>query len=174
MLKGFREFLLRGNVIDLAVAVVIGAAFTAIVNSIVNSVINPLIGALFSADTLSEALPVYVPKLMGGDPAVLYFGAVIAAVINFVLVAAVVYFALVTPINYLTKKAFKKQQEASEAEKATTPPSEVELLTEIRDLLSRTDAAGPGKHADPASAGAYPAAAGALANESSPETRKPA
>ena len=55
MLKGFREFILRGNVIDLAVAVVIGAAFTAVVNSIVNNVFNPLIGALFKASSLDKA-----------------------------------------------------------------------------------------------------------------------
>ena len=84
-MKGFKEFILRGNVIDLAVAVVIGAAFTAIVTAIVTSVFNPLIGALFDASTLAEALPVTIPTASGGE-ATIFFGAVIAAVINFLIV----------------------------------------------------------------------------------------
>lgn len=111
MLKGFKEFILRGNVIDLAVAVVIGAAFTGIVNAIVGKVLNPVIGALFNAKSLETALPVFIPTTSGGS-ATLYFGAVIAAVIQFVLVAVVVYFALVLPINYLKKVAFERQQNA--------------------------------------------------------------
>src|SRR5688572_27431171 len=98
MLKGFREFVLRGNVIDLAVAVVIGAAFTAVINSIVTAVINPAIGALFNAEDLATALPVDIPTVSGGT-ATMYFGAVIAALLQFLIVAAVVYFALVLPIN---------------------------------------------------------------------------
>lgn len=91
MLKGFREFILRGNVIDLAVAVVIGAAFTGVVTAIVTAVINPAIGALFNAATLAEALPVVIPTVSGGE-ATMFFGAVIGAVLNFLIVAAVVYF----------------------------------------------------------------------------------
>ena len=66
MIKGFKEFILRGNVIDLAVAVVIGAAFTAVVNSIVNNLINPLIGVIFQADSLDTALVIEIPTLSGG------------------------------------------------------------------------------------------------------------
>ncbi|MDO7883483.1 large conductance mechanosensitive channel protein MscL [Salinibacterium soli] len=140
MLKGFKEFILRGNVIDLAVAVVIGAAFTGIVNAIVNSVLNPAIGALFNAESLAEALPVSIPTTSGGT-ATMYFGAVIGAIIQFLLVAIVVYFALIVPINYLKRVSFrKKKEEAAEAEPA--PPTELELLAEIRDLL----AAEKGKH----------------------------
>ena len=135
MIKGFKEFILRGNVIDLAVAVVIGAAFTGIVNAIVNSVFNPAIGALFNAESLATALPVSIPTTSGGT-ATMYFGAVIAAVIQFLLVAIVVYFALIVPINYLKRVSFKKKQEGDvEAEPA--PPTELELLAEIRDLLAR-------------------------------------
>lgn len=136
MIKGFKEFILRGNVIDLAVAVVIGAAFTGIVNAIVTSVFNPLIGALFNATSLAKALPVTIPAIGGGTPAVLYFGAVIAAVIQFLLVAVVVYFALVVPINYLKRVSFRKQKEEAEATPADTPPTETELLIQIRDLLA--------------------------------------
>ena len=138
MLKGFREFILRGNVIDLAVAVVIGAAFTGIVNAIVGSVFNPLIGALFNAESLAKALPVDVPTTSGGT-ATMYFGAVIAAVIQFLLVAVVVYFALIVPINFLKRAAFKRK-EAGEVEDKPAPPTELELLAEIRDLLAKRDA----------------------------------
>lgn len=134
MIKGFKEFILRGNVIDLAVAVVIGAAFTGIVNAIVNSVFNPAIGALFNAESLATALPVEIPTTSGGS-AVMYFGAVIAAVIQFLLVALVVYFALIVPINYLKRVSFRKK-EAGEAEVVDAPPTELELLAEIRDLLA--------------------------------------
>src|SRR3712207_2577355 len=106
MLKGFKEFLLRGNVIDLAVAVVIGAAFTAIVNSIVNDVFNPLIGAVFNAESLSNAFPVVLRDAPPGEEdTVIRFGAVLAALIQFLLVATVVYFALVVPMNYLKRVA---------------------------------------------------------------------
>lgn len=135
MIKGFREFILRGNVIDLAVAVVIGAAFTGIVNAIVGSVFNPLIGALFNAESLAKALPVDIPTTSGGL-ATMYFGAVIAAVIQFLLVAIVVYFALIVPINYLKRVSFKKKEEGIVDDKPA-PPTELELLAEIRDLLAR-------------------------------------
>jgi large conductance mechanosensitive channel len=152
VIKGFKEFILRGNVIDLAVAVVIGAAFTGIVNAIVGSVFNPAIGALFDAESLAEALPVSIPTTSGGT-ATMYFGAVIGAVIQFLLVAIVVYFALIVPINYLKRVSFRKKDEPK-ADAA--PPTELELLAEIRDLLAAekgaaADAAAPvtdphGKH----------------------------
>jgi large conductance mechanosensitive channel len=136
--KGFKEFILRGNVIDLAVAVVIGAAFGNIVTTVVTGVINPAIGALFSTATLAKSLPVTVPSVIqGGAPAVIYFGALIAAVIQFLLVAVVVYFALVVPINFVKKRAFKKKEAGEPAVAADTPPTELELLTDIRDLLAK-------------------------------------
>lgn len=152
VLRGFREFILRGNVIDLAVAVVIGTAFTAIVTAIVTSIINPLIGAVFNASSLSEALVVTIPTIQGGT-ADLLFGAALAAVLNFLIVAAVVYFAIVLPVNHVTKLAFARKK-AQEEDKlpADVPPTETELLIEIRDLLAaRADAELPstatGKHA---------------------------
>ena len=125
--KGFRDFILRGNVIDLAVAVVIGAAFTAIVNA----VINPAIGALFRADSLDKALPVTIPTTEGGE-ATMYFGAVIGAVINFLIIAAVVYFVLVLPVNKLRERQAAKKGIAEEE----AGPTETQLLAEIRDLLA--------------------------------------
>ncbi|UYN83529.1 MAG: large conductance mechanosensitive channel protein MscL [Microcella sp.] len=142
MLKGFKEFIVRGNVIDLAVAVVIGAAFTAVVTSIVNAVINPLIGALFNAETLAEALPVAIPTVSGGE-SVMYFGAVIGAVLNFLIVAAVVYFALVVPINHLKRHAEQRRRAGEPVVDEAAAPTELELLAEIRDLLAKRDGATP-------------------------------
>jgi large conductance mechanosensitive channel len=134
MLKGFREFILRGNVIDLAVAVVIGAAFTAVVNSIVANLINPLIGAIFKADSLDGS---FIWQI--GD-AQIKFGAVLGAIIQFLIVAVVVYFVFVMPINHLKKVAFsmkKTPAESLEEENEELPPTETELLIEIRDLLAQ-------------------------------------
>jgi large conductance mechanosensitive channel len=138
MFKGFKEFIMRGNVIDLAVAVVIGAAFTAIVGVLVDGVINPALGALFNTANLSESLIVTIPTTSGGEAKIL-FGALIGAAIQFLLVAAAVYFALVLPINTLKKRAEEKRKAgASDAEE---PPDELQLLTEIRDLLAKKTSA---------------------------------
>lgn len=134
MLKGFKEFILRGNVIDLAVAVVIGAAFTGLVNSLVNSIFNPAIGALFNAESLAALWVVEIPTTNGGV-AQIAFGAVVAALIQFLLVAVVVYFAIVAPINYLSRVAFAKREKEEAEEAEAAPPTELELLAEIRDLL---------------------------------------
>lgn len=139
VLKGFKEFILRGNVIDLAVGVVIGAAFTAIVTALVNSLFNPLIGAIFNAESLSTAFVVSIPTVSGGT-ADLALGAVLAAIIQFLIVAAVVYFALVLPMNHLRRTAFEatKKPDTPDAAAAAehVPPTEAQLLMEIRDLLA--------------------------------------
>ncbi len=134
-MKGFRDFILRGNVIDLAVAVVIGAAFTAIVTSLVTNIFNPLIGAIFNAKSLDKSLIVTIPTASGGG-AKLLFGAVIGAAINFVIIAAIVYFVFVLPVNALLKRAFERQKAAADATPVDTPPTETELLIQIRDLLA--------------------------------------
>lgn len=133
MLKGFKEFILRGNVIELAVAVVIGAAFTAVVNSIVNNLINPLIGVIFQADSLDTALVLEIPTLSGGVAEV-RFGAVLGAIIAFAIVATVVYFVFVLPMNTLKDRADEKRK-AGEPDPAE-PETELTLLSEIRDLLA--------------------------------------
>ena len=145
MLKGFKEFILRGNVIDLAVAVVIGAAFTGIVTSIVTGVINPAIGALFNAADLVEAFPLTIPTVSGGA-AKLYFGAVIAAVLNFLIVAFVVYFALIVPVNVLKKHA-EARKAAGEIVVEEPITTEIDLLVEIRDLLAKPTV-DSGKHSE--------------------------
>jgi large conductance mechanosensitive channel len=136
--KGFREFLLRGNVIDLAVAVVIGTAFTALVTAVVTNIFQPIIGALFNAKSLDGALIVSIPLTAG--TADVRFGAVLGAIINFVIIAAVVYFAFVLPINALLKRAF--QRPAEPVSDTPAPPTELDLLAQIRDLLQGQDKVG--------------------------------
>lgn len=141
MLKGFRAFILRGNVIELAVAVVVGTAFTAFVTAIVTAIITPAIGALFNAESLSTALVVTIPTVSGGS-AELLFGTVLAAMITFVVVVAVVYFALVAPITHLNRRADERRAAGAPADESAVP-TELELLAEIRDLLAKRDDATP-------------------------------
>jgi large conductance mechanosensitive channel len=129
MLKGFKEFIARGNVIDLAVAVVIGAAFTGLVTAFTQNVIQPLIDRI-GAGPDAEYGVLRIP--LGGDQFV-DLNAVLSAAINFLIVAAVIYFVIVLP--------FKKLKERDA--KVETSATELTVLTEIRDLL-RADAAGAG------------------------------
>jgi large conductance mechanosensitive channel len=133
MIKGFKEFILRGNVIDLAVAVVIGAAFSTIVNVVVKSIVDPLISLFFKADSLDKALIVHVPGFFGSG-ADFAFGAVIGAIINFLAVALVVYLAFVMPMNHFNERRAAK---AGVADDPAALPSEQELLIQIRDLLEK-------------------------------------
>jgi large conductance mechanosensitive channel len=121
MLKEFRDFINRGNVIDLAVAVILGAAFTAIINSLVNDIIMPLIGVLLGGVDFST-LSITVGS------AVIAYGNFILAIVNFLIIAFVVF---------LIVKAINQMQKPKPAVPAATPePSdEVKLLTEIRDVL---------------------------------------
>jgi large conductance mechanosensitive channel len=132
MIKGFKEFILRGNVIDLAVAVVIGAAFTLIVNSIVAGLINPLIALIFQADSLNHV--VWSVTGLTGNTVKFAFGAIIGAIINFIAVAVVVYFVFVFPMNKAKERAAAKAGIAEE--EASNLPTEQELLLQIRDLLA--------------------------------------
>ena len=126
MLKGFKDFILRGNVVDLAVAVVIGAAFATIVTAFTDSIIKPLINAITPASSPGLG----VTLIAGKASTYVDFAAVITAAINFVIVAAVIYFAIVLPLNVIQERR-RRGEETGPAE-----PTEVELLAEIRDLLS--------------------------------------
>ncbi|OLF15231.1 large-conductance mechanosensitive channel [Actinophytocola xanthii] len=127
MLKGFKDFLMRGNVIDLAVAVVIGTAFTAIVTSVTEHLIQPLIAAIGGANVSGLAW-----TIVDGNPkSTVDFAAVITAIINFLIVAAVVYFMLVYPLKKIQERRKRGEEEGP------SEPSEVELLIEIRDLLQQ-------------------------------------
>jgi large conductance mechanosensitive channel len=124
MIKGFKDFITRGNVVDLAVAVVIGAAFTAVINSVVDGLINPLIAAIFGKASLADVGTFTI------NGAVFSIGIVLNAIVYFLAVAAVIYFLVVLPLNKLAER--RKRGEVSEEEAA---PTEIELLTEIRDAL---------------------------------------
>ncbi|WP_280917428.1 large conductance mechanosensitive channel protein MscL [Streptomyces sp. SPB4] len=138
VLAGFKAFLMRGNVVDLAVAVVIGAAFTNIVNSIVKGIISPLVGAIGT-----KSLDVYTSCLKGpcgidakGDPigVNILWGSVLNAALTFLITAAVVYFLMVLPMaKYLARQEARRK--AKEGVKETMEITELEVLKEIRDAL---------------------------------------
>ncbi|OTA25447.1 mechanosensitive ion channel protein MscL [Alloscardovia macacae] len=134
MIKGFRDFISRGNVVDMAVGVVMGGAVTAIVNSIVENFINPLVAMIFGKPDMSDLLKLTF------NGATISFGAILTALINFLIIAVAVYFCIIVPMNKL--KDFTAKAEADKgAEEAAAPatPSQEELqlqtLQEIRDLL---------------------------------------
>jgi large conductance mechanosensitive channel len=97
MIKGFRDFVLRGNVMDLAVAVIIGAAFTAIVTALTTDIINPFLGAFIGKPNFDYL----ILNVHGGE---VKYGAFLTAIVNFLILAGVVYFFLVLPTQYLLKK----------------------------------------------------------------------
>lgn len=124
MLKEFRDFVMRGNVLDLAVAVVMGAAFTAIINSLVNDILMPIIGAILGGldfTTLSVTV---------GSASIAY-GNFIQAIVNFLLIALALFF-VIKSINAMQRKP-AKAEEAAPAE----PPEDILLLREIRDYLKQ-------------------------------------
>jgi large conductance mechanosensitive channel len=121
MLKGFRDFISRGNVVDLAVGVIMGAAFSAIVGSLVADVITPIIGAIFGR-----------PDFSGITVGPVMIGKFINAIVGFLLVAVGVYFFVVIPMNHLMKK-----KETAPAPPPVSPQEK--LLAEIRDLLARRE-----------------------------------
>lgn len=125
MIKGFRDFLLRGNVVDLAVAVVIGTAFTAVVTALNKGVITQLIAAIGGVPSLEQESF----QINGTD---IFWGSVVTEIINFVIIAAIVYFLVVVPMNKLLQ-TFNKQEE----EGAATLTKDQELLIEIRDALAK-------------------------------------
>lgn len=129
MIKGFRDFIAQGNVIDLAVAVVIGAAFSAIVTAIVDNLINPLIGLLFNAEDLNA----FKIGVFG-------IGAVIGAVIKFLAIALIVYLVFVLPMNKFKERQAAKAK-AGVVEEPEELPSEQVLLIQIRDLLEKQKSA---------------------------------
>ena len=124
MIKGFRDFLVRGNVVDLAVAVVSGAAFGAVVTAFATDFVGGIIGAIGGTPDFGDAGPTV------NDSKIVY-GSTVTALIEFLIVAAAVYFVVVVPMNAL------KARSAGGADADTPAPSdEAKLLTEIRDLLA--------------------------------------
>ncbi len=123
MLSEFRAFVMKGNVVDLAVAVIMGAAFGAVVTSLVKDVFTPLLAAIVGAPDFSNL------SLQMGDSAIMY-GAFLNAAISFLLVAFAVFFFLVKPMNMMIERMNRSKEVAPKA-----TPEDVELLREIRDLL---------------------------------------
>ena len=124
MLKGFKDFLMRGNVVDLAVAVAIGAAFTGVVKGLLDGLINPLIAAIVGATDISGFGEFTINK------ATFSLGLFLQAVLNFVLIAATIYFVIIVPMNRLAARRKHGVEPEPQA-----PSEEVLLLHEIRDEL---------------------------------------
>lgn len=124
MLRGFKEFIMRGNVIDLAVAVVIGAAFGKIVNALVDGLINPIIAAIFGKTNLTGVMNFTI------NDAHFSIGLILDATVNFLCVAAAVYFMIVMPMNKLAERRARGKEPVPD-------PLTVDqqLLTDIRDSL---------------------------------------
>mgnify|MGYP001076249718 CR=1 FL=1 len=130
ILKEFQTFISRGNVLDMAVGVIIGGAFTAIVNSLVNDILMPFIGLIMAGINL-KALSVTLPWTIGDNPPVtILFGSFLQSIITFLLTAICV-FAIVKVMNVIKDKTNKKKKE----EAPPAPDPQIVLLTEIRDLL---------------------------------------
>ncbi len=130
MIKEFKEFAMRGNVVDMAVGIIIGAAFGKIISSLVGDVIMPPIGVLLGGVDFSS-LSITIKQATESAPAViLSYGKFINTVIDFIIIAFTIFIAI-KAMNSLKKK----QEEAPAA--PPTPPADIQLLTEIRDLLKK-------------------------------------
>jgi large conductance mechanosensitive channel len=125
MIKGFRDFILRGNVIDLAVAVVVGAAFTALVGAVTSNLIQPVLNAFGGVDTGSIGFYINPSK----PDSYVNVSAMLGAVITFLITALVVYFVFVAPMKKMLDIASRRKQPVK------ADPTEVDLLVQIRDLL---------------------------------------
>jgi large conductance mechanosensitive channel len=132
MLQGFKEFIMKGNVIDLAVAVVIGAAFGSVITALVDSVLMPFISGLVGSPNFDSFA---VVTFNGND---IRFGVLLTAIVNFLLIAAAVYFVIVLPMNKMIEARNRKLGIVPAAEEV---PEDVKLLTEIRDALTSPNGA---------------------------------
>lgn len=127
-MKGFKEFIMQGNVLDLAVGVVIGGAFTALIGAFVENLIQPVINVFGGANVDGLAFKIT------NDSTVVDLGALLSAIIAFLITAAVVYFVFVLPVT--KARAFDRKRRGLPEEDEGGAPEDVVLLTEIRDLLS--------------------------------------
>ncbi len=136
ILKEFKEFINRGSVIDLAVGMVIGAAFTAIVTSFVNDIIMPIIGLIAGGVDFTN-LAIRIPNLFGtGDEAVIAYGNFIQNVVNFLIIALAI-FLMVRAINKFNRKKADKPQEVVDKTAEKQEDEQIVLLREIRDSLKK-------------------------------------
>jgi large conductance mechanosensitive channel len=126
MLKGFKDFIMKGNVVDLAVAVIIGTAFGAVVNSLVENILMPLIAALFGSPNFDSFALI---TINGVD---IKFGVFLTVLVNFLIVASAIYFLVVMPMNHLIAR---RNARLDIKEEVAVDP-QIALLTEIRDALT--------------------------------------
>ncbi len=145
MLKGFKDFILRGNVIELSIAVVVGTAFTALVTAFTANIVNPIIAAAGGVDTNGLGFHIWP----GNAKTFVNIGAVVTAFVTFMITAAVVYFIFVAPMNRINRMV--KSRLATEEPEEEPLPADTALLAEIRDLLARL--AGPADNAGQQGAG---------------------
>ena len=131
----FKEFITRGNVMDMAVGIIIGGAFTAIVTSLVNDLLMPVIGALFGGIDFSTLKYVIraADEAAGIEEAAIKYGSFIQAIVNFLLIALVIFFI----VKAMNKFRRKKEEPAPAPAPDPAPSEEVKLLTEIRDALKK-------------------------------------
>ena len=149
MLDGFKQFIARGNMVDMAVGVVMGAAVTGIVNALVDSIINPLIAAIFGKPDLSKTWNWTITN-WAGENSVISFGSLLNALLNFLIIAIAVYFCIVVPINKLrdmSEKAMAKLKKGGDEDVSASQPDlspeeqTVILLQDIRNSLAAQQAA---------------------------------
>ncbi len=151
MLSGFKEFIMKGNVMDLAVAVIIGAAFSKIVNALVENVLMPAISGIVGSPNFDN----FAAVTLNGNQ--IKFGVLLTAIVNFLLIAAAVYFCIVLPMNKMIER--RNRRLGIEPTEELADPNTV-LLTEIRDALTghnagalRTDGTQPGIPGQPGTTG---------------------
>ncbi len=132
MLKGFKEFIMQGNVIDLAVAVVIGAAFASVVNALVENVLMPMISGLIGFPDFDN----FAVVMLNGNA--VQFGVLLTQVVNFLLIAGAIYFVVVMPMNKMIEARNRRLGISEEDE----VEPDVQLLTEIRDLMKAQNTGG--------------------------------
>ena len=130
MLTGFQNFILKGNVIDLAVAVVIGTAFGAVVTALVQAVMMPLIAALFGSPNFDSFA---LLTINGND---IKFGVLLTAIVNFLLVAAAIYGVVVVPMNHMIERRNRRLGIDPNIKEEAAEDPQIALLTEIRDSLN--------------------------------------
>lgn len=129
----FKEFISRGNVIDMAVGVIVGSAFTAIVNSLVKDVITPVIGLILGGIDLSKHKFILTPAIGDIPENAILYGSFIQNIINFIIISFVVFLM----VKFINRLRSKKEEPAPEPEAPPAPSEETVLLTEIRDLLKK-------------------------------------
>lgn len=142
MLKGFKDFLFRGNIVELAIAVVIGGAFTALVGSFTTAIIEPILASVGGVN--ADGLGFNILGSDAGEKTFVNIGVVITAAITFVITAAVVYFIFIVPMNKITERKKKNMKPVDAA------PTDNELLLQIRDLLKAQNATATGSDTPPA------------------------